>query len=98
MEILKNRKIIGSVVILILAFFLYKFLAGSQVATGIVSIGPSATEANIDLLQMAADLAVVDYNSNLFKSPGYLLLTDFSAPLIPQPVGRKNPFDIIGRD
>lgn|SRR3989338_11599610 len=94
----KNRKIIGAVVIVVLAFFLYKFLAGSQAAPLPDAPGLSATEANVDLLKMAQDISAVNYQSDLFSTPGYRQLVDFSAPLAPQAIGRANPFDIIGRE
>lgn len=94
----KNRKIIWAIVIIVLAFFLYNFLAGSEATPAIGGSGLATNEANTDLLRMATELAAVDYKSDLFSTPGYQLLVDFSVPLASQPTGRSNPFDIIGRD
>ena len=98
-NLLKNRKIIAGVVIVVIALFLYNFLSGADPSVPADSgLGLPASTANDDLLKIATELSAVDYQTELFSTPGYILLTDFSLPLTPQPVGRPNPFNIIGRD
>ncbi len=100
MEILlKNKRLLGAALLFILAFWLYNFFSSdskiSPVATG---LGSASSEPDQSLVKIATELSRITFNQGLFATPGYRLFTDFSINVPPQPVGRPNPFDIIGRD
>ncbi len=66
--------------------------------TDAISGGLQASGVGNDLLKIFDELQKVTLDQNLFSSPGYLELTDFSTSITPQATGRTNPFDVIGRD
>ena len=90
----KNKLMIGLVLVLIVGGFIYRSFSGSVITTG----DSSALVIGQDLVELSDKLSRVTLSSELFTTPGYTLLTDFTAPLPQQSFGRKNPFDVIGRE
>ena len=83
-------------VILVLGFFLYNsFFSSDDI---VLEQNPAQAAAAAELIKMSKDLESVNFKQDLFVSPGYRLLTDFSTPIPPEPSGRSNPFDLIGRE
>lgn len=82
--------------VFIVVIFLYKFFFKSETIT--VPSELSAASIGDDLLKIRGELEKVTLDRAIFSSPGYLLLTDFSAAVQPQATGRPNPFNVIGRD
>ena len=91
----KHKTTILALIVFLAIIFVYKsfFKVNSTVST------ESANAQNIgtDLVDMYNNLEKVALDQTLFSSPGYRALSDFSVALLPQPVGRSNPFDILGR-
>jgi hypothetical protein len=81
---------------LILVFVVYKFFFQSEAIT--VPSEAEAVTIGEDLKELHAQITRVNFDQTIFSSPGYLGLTDFSTTIQPQPTGRPNPFNIIGRD
>jgi hypothetical protein len=97
MDTLKNNKgTLVAIVIFILAILSYNLLFKSDA----VVLPSELTASNIgnDLIKMRAELQAVALSQEVFSSPGFLLLVDFSTDIPSQPIGRPNPFNIIGRD
>jgi hypothetical protein len=51
-----------------------------------------------DLVELLGRLEAAKLDQSLFNSPVYKSLSDFSVEVPSQPTGRRNPFDILGRD
>lgn len=51
-----------------------------------------------DLLEISDKLSSANLNKEVFSNQSYQKLTDFSTGIPSQPIGRKNPFDPIGRE
>jgi len=47
---------------------------------------------------MSNDLQAVNFDQQIFTSPGFLLLTNFSLEVPQKPIGRNNPFGNIGQN
>jgi hypothetical protein len=76
-----------------LAFFLYSMIVGPLQSV------PEAEEVRDEnLVEIADELSGIIFRQDLFSTPGYKALVDFSAPLPAEPAGRTNPFEVIGRD
>lgn len=88
-----NKLILVVVLVVLLALLWYGF-----VDTGTTSVetdgGP---RVGTDLIEMTMELANARLDQSLFTEPNYLYLIDFSTIVPPQPLGRTNPFDAIGR-
>lgn len=94
--LIKNKGIIATIMVLILATYLYNFFLNSEV----VSVPDESSASNVgdDLLKIFEDLKAISLDQTLFSSKSYLLLTDFSMDIPQQATGRTNPFNVIGRD
>lgn len=93
----KNKttiKIVGVFIVLMLIYNI--FFTSDAAIPAQAAASPSVLGA--DLLKISDELSKAKLSQELFSSPAYLHLTDFAVPLSQGPVGRANPFDIIGRD
>lgn len=97
METFKNNKgTLTIIIIFIAAMFLYNFFFKSK-TIAIPSELPASSIGD-DLINMREKLQAVTLNQNIFSAAGFLSLIDFSTNIPQQPIGRPNPFNIIGRD
>lgn len=51
-----------------------------------------ATEADRDIVNTLLELRAVSLSGTIFTDPAFLRLKDFGSAIIPEPVGRSNPF------
>jgi len=96
--LLKHKIVAIGIIITIAAVFWY-MLAGSQGASDAVlsaeapaQVPPEAQE----LVETLLTLRAVTLQSAIFSSPAFHILRDFSTPIVPEPVGRPNPFAPLG--
>lgn len=92
--IFKNKIFLIIIFLFILATFGYRLFVPKIVEV----TEESALSVGKDLIQLSDQLSNAQLSQTLFSMPGYLFLTDFTAPIPQQSFGRVNPFDIIGRD
>lgn len=95
MKNLKNPAVLFTLCIVVAAIFVYKnFLATPSVddllTPDVTSQGPGK-----DVIDFNNRLQTVSLDTSLFNQSAYRALSDYSATLTPQPVGRPNPFDKI---
>ena len=95
MDFLFKHKIVVGVIVLVLTGFAWYMLAGSSgsgeavlVSENVHEIPPEAQE----LLNSLETLKSVDLGGSIFQNPSFHWLKDFSTPIIPEPLGRTNPF------
>lgn len=94
----KNKNIVIGVAAILLVALAYVFLfkgkepAGQDLLlVGTVGEAPEDMPRN-QLLELLLQLRVLHLDENIFKDPIFTSLSDFSVELLPQPVGRNNPF------
>lgn len=92
----KNKSVILAILVVILAFFVYNSFFKSDITT--FTVDESVKNIGAEIVQTYSKLQSVALDQKLFSSPAYLNLTDFGVSVSSQPVGRTNPFDLIGRD
>jgi hypothetical protein len=51
-----------------------------------------ATEADADIVNTLLELRSVSLSGTIFSDPAFLRLRDFGRDIVPEPVGRPNPF------
>lgn len=91
-----NKGILLVVVVFVLVMVLYKIFLRPDAA--LIPDEVAASNIGNDILNLKTELEKVNFDQSLFSSAGYLGLVDITV-LIPElPVGRLNPFNIIGRD
>ena len=71
------------------------FFAQEEVAPGLNDI--STSSIGTDVLNLRNGLQAVTLDRTIFSDDGFLDLSDFSTTIPEQPIGRSNPFNIIGR-
>ncbi len=77
-----------------MALGVYKlFLSDSVISDGSVA----AENIGTDIIALNASIERVNLDAAIFSSSAYRRLVDFSVQIPSQPVGRLNPFDVIGR-
>ena len=91
----KYKKIIIAVLALIAVLFVYNsfFKKAPQ-----AELPGESANVGADIVELFASLERVVLDRDLFNSPLYRSLMDWSINIPPQPVGRLNPFESIGRD
>ncbi len=93
--ITQNIGVVVAVVMIAISILVYKsFFQGSVAfipdALPASNIGSEALSTLNGLQQVALD-------QSLFSDNGYIMLVDLSTTIPPQPTGRANPFNVIGR-
>lgn len=94
-----NAKTIAVVIIIaVLGFFLYRAYGGSS-QTDTLSVEGVTTADGTNVATIGADIAVLlgqlnslKIDSEIFESPAYQSLNDFTNEVPPLPQGKKNPF------
>jgi len=99
METIRKYKIfVFGVVGFVALFVIYTlfFKGGDTPSPGELQTTSSATSeieaVTVDLLALLLSLKTLDIDTTIFSDDRFKSLTDFSVALIPQPVGRLNPF------
>jgi hypothetical protein len=95
MRILKKYKniIIVAVIIVIVAFS-YNLFAGKTDKNLLTSEVKEAKNSVLetDLLSILIDLRLIKLDDSIFSDKAFQSLRDFGQDIVPEPVGRKNPF------
>jgi hypothetical protein len=95
-ESLNTKKIIIGIVVFVLIALAVWFLFFRD-STPVVTLDEFGNPVQVevvgqDLINLLAQLQAVTLDSSVFKSAGFVNLTDFSVNLGSQPQGRENPF------
>jgi len=97
MQWILQHKLIFLIVILLVVFGVWYGLSQSAPAAPLLTNSaptgsPSADSADQQLVSTLLALRAVTLNGNIFSDPAFLSLQDFSTTIVPEPVGRDNPF------
>ena len=93
-------------VVLVAAFFLYRYLfvsTGPAETPGLQAVGATDASgqpsvADDEFISLLERLQGVKLDSKLFASPAWKSLVNFQVDLIPELKGRRNPFAPVGLD
>ncbi|MDO8620027.1 MAG: hypothetical protein Q7R64_01610 [bacterium] len=97
-----DKKTVGifGVVLVSLAGALFYFLSSPSPAPEgpitVLSTSPLDATLGRDLLSALATLKSTKLDTSVFSDPVFLSLKDFSVEILPQPIGRRNPFAVFG--
>jgi hypothetical protein len=91
--LLQNKLLLLTATVALIAMFGYRSFVGTMP----VSNGESALVVGQDLLTLSNQLSEASLSQDIFSTPGYRFLTDFSVPVPNQTFGRNNPFDEFGQ-
>lgn len=90
-----NKAILAILGVLAVGMLLYSFLLGKDPVPTTGDL--FASEIGTDLLKTRQKLQEVVLDRNIFSDDKFLQLSDFSADIPEQAIGRTNPFNVIGR-
>ncbi len=94
MNILKENKGILIIVVIIIALLAWYGMSNKSASTGKV-LSTTNSENLIDdreLLQILTNMEKIRLDGHIFESDAYISLQDFSKSIVPEPVGRPDPF------
>ena len=90
----KYKNIITILVVLVIGFFVYSAFFKPAGGDALIAqdISPAQTAVEQELIALLLELRSIRLDLSVFDDPEFQSLTDFSQDLIPEPVGRPNPF------
>ena len=99
-------KLLVILLVLVAAFFLYRYLFVSSPAVdnspGLEAVGDGeagqAAVIDDEFIRLLERLQGVTLDATVFASPAWQSLVNFRVPLVPEEKGRPNPFAPVGFD
>ena len=83
----------------IIAFTGWYFLSGSPSSTEVLTSETApAPDGSGDLIHSLVTLRAVSLSGTIFSNPSFQVLQDFTTPIVPEPVGRPDPFATLGSE
>jgi hypothetical protein len=95
MDLIRNNKIIVAVVGLAIAALAWYMLSGPSVPDAILTqtaVDPERQSIEAQFISSLLDLRTIRLDGQIFENPAFGALHDFSIEIVPEPVGRDNPF------
>lgn len=99
----KNMMLIGILVVIVVGGVWYGMSGGGVqneplLTTDVVNDSGSPTEDAVDrdLVETLLTLRAITLSGTIFADPAFKALQDFGTTIVPEPVGRPNPFAPIG--
>lgn len=95
MTFIREHKMIVSVVALLVALFAWYGFSGSKGEAPLLAAqGPAAvsTAAERNLVETLIALRAITLSGTIFSDPAFLSLQDFGTQIVPEPMGRRDPF------
>lgn len=91
----KNQGVVLTILLVIGGIFVYRTFFATPIDPTLVAPDITTQGPGKDVVDLYQSLQSVTLDTSLFSSPGYRSLVDFTTPISPQPIGRRNPFDKI---
>jgi hypothetical protein len=93
----RYRTLILAVVIIAIAFFAYSYFFADKGQPILSEQAPAAeTPVDQDLIALLLQLRSIRLDTAIFNDPAFRSLQDFSQALVPEAIGRTNPFAPLG--
>ncbi len=95
LNIIKQNKVIIIVLIVVVAGFAWYGLSDRPTPQGLLSTESGGTAVSVEdqeIVRLLLDMRSIRLDGSIFESPAFRSLTDFGRGIIPEPVGRRNPF------
>jgi hypothetical protein len=95
----ENKKIVIIVLVVIFAFVIFSFFFKKDTGPTSLQTDGSFVSSQVpgrDLIIILRRLEGITLDGSIFQSAAFKSLTDFSLPLVKEPIGRDNPFAPVG--
>lgn len=98
--IMHNKLVFFAAIVIIVGgvwYGLSQSAAPAPLLTTTAADGSAATQANDqEIIGTLLALRAVTLSGTVFSDPAFLTLDDHGTPIVPEPVGRQNPFAPLG--
>ncbi len=89
----KYQTIIVGVIVIVAGFFAYTYFFTDPAPAALSASGANQNAtADQDLITLLSTLHTIKLDDGIFADPAFQSLKDFSTALVPEPIGRTNPF------
>lgn len=93
MSFISQHKLIIAIAVIVIVGGVWYGLSGNSTSSpALITQTPVAGSADQDLVSTLLALRSVKLDGTIFSDPTFVQLKDFSTQIIPEPVGRPNPF------
>ncbi len=94
----RNKLLILLALVVLGAGLWYAFLGASDTGSLLVNedLTTSTNASDKELVQTLLQLRAIELNGTIFTAPSFMALQDFGSQIVPEPVGRPNPFAPLG--
>jgi hypothetical protein len=94
MSFFSQHKLVAIILIVVVLVGAWYALSGSSTPAPALTTTPVAGSSSADqtLIATLLQLRSVKLDATIFADPAFMALQDFSTPIVPEPVGRPNPF------
>lgn len=93
---LKKNKILLIVFVAVALLFAWFTLSGGSntAPSRVLTTASSSSRVAVDqdILRLLLDMRSISLDGSVFNTPAFVLLRDFGREIVPEPVGRENPF------
>lgn len=95
LDIIRQNKIILGILVVVIVAFAWFGLSDREPSSTVLVTSESAADSSVaeqEILKLLLDMRSIQLNSSIFENPAFNSLQDFGREIIPEPVGRSNPF------
>jgi hypothetical protein len=92
-SLIQNILVIGGL-IGILGFGYYLYTSNGGLETGEQSGSAAMAAQSDELVRRLNELKAIELNGQIFSDPRFLSFVNYSVPVLPEPVGQPNPFEV----
>ncbi|MCD5384661.1 MAG: hypothetical protein LRZ97_01970 [Candidatus Pacebacteria bacterium] len=94
MNIIKQNKTVFIGAVILISILIFYGLSSKPPSAQHTTSTPSQTEntGEREMLEMLADMKTIRLDGRIFESSTYMNLQDFSREIVPEPIGRQDPF------
>ena len=97
--LVQYRNVVFVLAAVVIAFALYTYFfpgGGNNAVLSEEEVVPAEEATNQDLITLLLQLRSITLDGKIFSDPVFKSLADFGQELVPEPVGRTNPFAPLG--
>ncbi len=93
----KNKiLIIALVIVVVVGFYIFKSVKPKEEPLTTVQSGATGGISQEIIIELNRLKALRNIDDSIFKNPTFTSLRDYTQAVVPQPIGRNNPFAPIG--
>lgn len=92
MGLILQHKLTVAIGVLVIAGGIWYGMSGGATAQPLLATDTPLSAGDQELVATLLELRAVSLNGTIFSDPIFLSLKDFGKEIVPEPVGRPNPF------